>query len=62
MKKEYTIDAKGKILGRLAVEAAVLLRGKNDPKFLPYLTPQNIVKVINTDLMKVTGKKMKQRR
>lgn len=59
--KKYTIDAKNKILGRVAVEAAVLLRGKNDPKFLPYLTPQNIVTVINTDRLKVTGKKMEQK-
>ena len=61
MKKEYTIDAKGKILGRLAVEAAVLLRGKNTANFLPRITPENIVKVINTDLMKFTGKKLKQK-
>ncbi len=60
-KKEYTIDAKNKILGRLAVELAVLLRGKNEANFLPYLTSQNTVKVINTDLIKVTGKKMKQK-
>ena len=60
-KKEYTIDAKNKILGRLATEVAVLLRGKNSPDFLPRLTPQNIVKVVNTDLVKVTGKKMKQK-
>lgn len=59
--KEYLIDAKGKILGRLAVEAAVLLRGKNQSDFLPRLTPGNIVKVVNTDLIKVTGKKMKQK-
>jgi len=59
--KEYTIDAKGKILGRLAAEAVVLLRGKNSPSFLPRLTPDNIVKVVNTDLMKVTGKKMEQK-
>lgn len=59
--REYTIDAKNKILGRLAVEAAVFLRGKNDPNFLPRLTPQNIVKIINADLMKITGKKMKQK-
>ena len=61
LKKEHTIDAKGKILGRLAVEAAVLLRAKNTATFLPRITPQNIVNVINTDLMKFTGKKLKQK-
>jgi len=60
-RKQHTIDAKGKILGRLAVEAAVLLRAKNTATFLPRITPQNIVKVINTDLMKFTGKKLKQK-
>jgi len=60
-KKEYIIDAKNKILGRLAVEVAVLLRGKNTANFLPRLTPENIVKVFNIDLMKFTGKKLKQK-
>lgn len=59
--KEYKLDAKGKILGRLAVEAAVLLRGKNTADFLPRITPENIVKVYNTDLLKFTGKKPKQK-
>lgn len=59
--KEYIIDAKEKVLGRLAVEAAVLLRGKNAANFLPRLTPQNIVKIINTDQIKFTGKKGKQK-
>jgi len=34
-KKEYTIDASGKRLGRVATEAAAVLRGKNDPAFMP---------------------------
>lgn len=59
--KEYTLDAKGKVLGRLATEIAVLLRGKNTPNFLPRITPENIVKVANTDLIKFTGKKLKQK-
>ena len=60
-KKEYKIDAAGKILGRLAVEAAVFLRGRNEAKYLPYLEPKNQVTVFNTDKIKVTGKKMKQK-
>lgn len=60
-KKEYKIDAAGKILGRLATEAAVLLRGKNQANFLPYLTAQNRVVIFNTDKIKVTGKKMEQK-
>ncbi len=61
VKKEHILDAKGKILGRLAVEVAVLLRGKNTATFLPRITPQDIVKVFNIDLIKFTGKKLKQK-
>jgi len=60
-KKEYKLNAAGKILGRLASEVAVLLRGKNSAKFLPHITPQNEVTVFNIDKIKVTGKKMKQK-
>jgi len=60
-KKEYQIDAAGKILGRMATQAAVLLRGKNTASWLPYITPQNEVIIFNTDKIKVTGKKMEQK-
>jgi large subunit ribosomal protein L13 len=60
-KKEYKIDAAGQILGRLATQAAVFLRGKNSASFLPYITPENIVAVFNTDKMKFSGKKTKQK-
>lgn len=60
-KKDYQIDASGKILGRLAREVAVFLRGKDQPDFLPYLEPKNIVKVFNVEKMRFTGKKMKQK-
>lgn len=60
-KKEYQIDAAGKILGRMATEAAVLLRGKNTASWLPYITPQNQVTIFNTDKIKVTGKKAEQK-
>jgi len=60
-KKEYQIDAAGKILGRMATEAAVLLRGKNTAGWLPYITPENRVIIFNTDKIKVTGKKLEQK-
>ncbi len=60
-KKEYQIDAAGKILGRMATGAAVLLRGKNTASWLPYITPQNQVIIFNTDKIKVTGKKLEQK-
>ena len=45
MSKEYKIDAAHKVLGRLASEVAVLLRGKNDPKFDPTKLSGNRVTV-----------------
>jgi len=61
MNKEITIDADGKIFGRLASEIAVLLRGKNSPDFLPYKMPEVIVRVKNIGKIKLTGKKTKQK-
>ena len=58
---KHTIDATDKILGRLAVEIANLLRGKNKPSFVPYLDKGDEVVVVNTDKIKVTGRKMKQK-
>lgn len=59
--KKYQIDADNKILGRLATRVAVLLRGKNQAAWLPYVEPENEVTVFNTDKIKVTGKKLRQK-
>lgn len=53
----YIIDADQLILGRLASEIAILLRGKNKPTFTPHLTGAVGVVVINVDKIKVTGNK-----
>ncbi len=58
---DYHIDATNKILGRLATQAAVLLRGKHTSQFNPSLLPSHLVTVYNTDFLKVTGKKMKEK-
>ena len=55
---EYQIDANNKILGRLATEVAVLLRGKNTAQFDPSKLSGSKVTVYNTDGIKATGKKM----
>ena len=55
--QRVTIDATGKNLGRLAVEIADLLRGKNDPSFLPHVVAGSAVTVTNTDKINVTQKK-----
>lgn len=56
-KKWYVIDAEGKVLGRLAAEAASLLRGKHKPQFTPFLDCGDNVIVVNADKVRVTGAK-----
>lgn len=63
MKRETrTIDASGRILGRLASEVATLLRGKHRPNFLPYLDTGDFVVVKNVSKLKITGKKMEEKK
>ena len=57
-RKVITVDATNKSLGRLAVEVAVLLRGKNKPDFVPYKDMGDTVSVKNIDKMKFTGNKL----
>lgn len=57
----YKIDAKNKILGKIAVEAANILRGKGKSQYVPYQDCGDPVEIINTDRVKVTGKKLKQK-
>jgi len=54
----YLIDAKDKILGRLAAKAASVLRGKHKPIFTPFLDTGDMVVIINAEKIKVTGKKL----
>jgi len=58
MRATHTIDASGKPLGRLAVEIAILLRGKHKPTFTPNKDEGDFVVVKNVEKMKITGKKM----
>ena len=60
--KTYHIDAKGKVLGRLASRIAVILTGKHKPEYIPYLDKGDKVVVKNVSEMKITGKKMKQKK
>ncbi len=57
----HKINAKNKVLGRLAVEIANLLRGKNKPDFLPYKDNGDGVILYNSDEVILTGKKSKQK-
>ena len=56
-RKWHIIDANGAVLGRLAVQVADLLRGKNTPVYTPHLDAGGFVVVINAEKVKVTGKK-----
>ena len=59
MKREtHTIDATGKVLGRMAAKIAVLLRGKDKPEFMPNQDIGDFVIVKNIDKVKITGNKM----
>ena len=56
-KKWYVIDAEDQVLGRVAAEAAKLLRGKHKPQYTPYLDCGDHVIIINAAKAKVTGAK-----
>lgn len=60
-KKWYLIDAEGLVLGRLASQVAMILRGKNKPTYLPNTDLGDYVIVINADKMVLTGKKLEQK-
>ena len=60
--KTIKIDASGKILGRLAVEIALVLRGKDEPGFAPHKESGNIVIVENADKIVMTGAKLSQKK
>ena len=61
VRKWYVIDAAGKPMGRTAVVAADLLRGKNTPEFTPHVDCGNFVIIVNADKAVLTGKKLEQK-
>lgn len=61
VRKSYLIDAKDKVLGRVAVKAAVLLRGKHKVTFTPHVDTGDQVIIINADKIRVTGKKLEDK-
>jgi len=56
-RKWYVIDAADKILGKVAVEAARLLRGKHKPIFTPHVDTGDHVVIINADKVRLSGNK-----
>ncbi len=61
-RKWYIIDAAGKPLGRTAVVAANILRGKNKPTFAPHVDCGDHVIIINCEKAVLTGKKLEQKK
>jgi large subunit ribosomal protein L13 len=58
----YVIDASDHVLGRLATQIAILLRGKHKPTFTPSMDGGDFVVVINAEKIRVTGKKAEQKK
>lgn len=54
----YVIDATDVVLGRLASQAAILLRGKNKPTYAPHADSGNHVIILNADKIALTGNKL----
>ncbi len=53
----FVVDASGKVLGRLAAEIALRLRGKHKPEFTPHVDTGDFIVVVNAAQIKVTGNK-----
>ena len=60
-RKWYVIDAAGKPLGRVAVAAANILRGKHRPEFTPHVDCGEFVIIVNAEKAVLTGKKLEQK-
>ena len=61
VRKWYILDAANKPLGKTAVAAADLLRGKNAPEFTPHVDCGEFVIIINASKAVLTGKKLEQK-
>ena len=61
-RKWYVIDAAGKPMGKTAVLAANILRGKHRPEFTPHVDCGEFVIIINAKDAVLTGKKLEQKR
>lgn len=57
----YVVDAKDRVLGRLATEIAHVLRGKHKPTYSPHLDLGDFVVVVNAAEVRLTGKKAEQK-
>ncbi len=57
----FVVDATDMVLGRLATQVAMRLRGKHKPVFTPHLDTGDFIVVVNADKVKLTGRKWDQK-
>src|SRR3954452_15069819 len=57
----HVLDAEGQTLGRLATQAASLLRGKHNPRYVPHMDCGDYVVIVNAEKIVVTGRKSGQK-
>ncbi len=57
----YLVDASDRVLGRIATEVALRLRGKHKPIFTPHVDTGDFIVVVNVDKLRVTGNKAQQK-
>jgi len=62
VRRWFLVDAAGQPLGRLASCVAQILRGKHKPTFTPYVNGGDCVIVVNAERVKLTGRKLEQKR
>src|SRR4051812_4549795 len=59
--KWVVVDAQGKVLGRLASQIAMRLRGKHKPEYTPHVDTGDFVVVVNAAKLRVTGRKAERK-
>jgi large subunit ribosomal protein L13 len=57
----YLVNAEGKVLGRLAVGVAKVLRGKHKPTYTPHVDTGDFIVVVNARKVSLTGRKLKNK-
>ncbi len=57
----YLVDAKDKVLGRLASKIAYMLQGKHRPDYTPHVDQGDFIVIVNAEKVKLTGKKLDQK-
>ncbi|KAA3629539.1 MAG: 50S ribosomal protein L13 [Proteobacteria bacterium] len=57
----FVVDASDKVLGRLATEIALRLRGKHKAEFTPHVDTGDYIVVVNAEKVRVTGNKLKDK-